>query len=130
MAETERQTGKAGKASQSHFIPPEFVAMGQKRLDELVAIQTEQLEKLQELNRSLLDRMQLEATLTSEFAAEITAARSLPEVATACQKWAQRHMEMAAEDAKRIFTEGQKLAETGARLLSNGWRPNGHGGTT
>jgi len=35
-------------------------------------------------------------------------------------------MEMAAEDAKRIFADGQKLAETGARLLSNGWRPNGN----
>ena len=51
-----------------------------------------------------------------------------PEVATAYQEWATRHMEMAAEDAKRFFADGQKFAETGARLLSNGWQANGHAG--
>jgi len=48
----------------------------------------------------------------------------------AYQEWGLRHMEIAAHDAKRIFADGQKLAETGARLFSNGWRPNGHGGRT
>jgi hypothetical protein len=63
--------------------------------------------------------MQSQAKLGSEFVAKLTAARSIPEVATAYQEWASRQMEMAAEDAKRIFADGQKLAETGARLLSN-----------
>ena len=100
--------------------------MGKKRLDELVAKQTEQLEKLQEVNRNWIDRIQSQAKLGSEFVAKLTAARSIPEVATAYQEWASRQMEMATEDAKRIFADGQKLAETGARLLSNGWRSNGH----
>ena len=40
-------------------------------------------------------------------------------------------MEMAAEDAKRVLADGQKMAEAGARLLFNGWRLNGHdGGST
>ncbi len=89
-------------------------------------MQTEQLEKLQEVNRNWIDRMKSQAKLGSEFAAKLTAARSIPEVATAYQEWAGRQMEMAAEDAKRIFADGQKLAETGARFLSNGWRTNGH----
>ena len=129
MAQNETQADKA-KESAPNLIPPEFAAMGKKRLEEFVAVQTEQLEKLQKMNRDWFDRMQSEATLASEFSAKLTAARSLPEVAAAYQEWAARHMEMAAEDTKRIFADGQKLAETGARLLSNGWKANGHGVST
>lgn len=126
MAQTESQANKA-KGSPAGVIPPEFVAMGQKRLEGLVATQTEQLEMLQEANRNCFDRMQIEAKLASEFTAKLTAARSMPEVATAYQEWAQQHMEMAAEDAKRVFTDSQKWAEAGVRLWSNGWGPNGKG---
>ena len=126
MSQTERRADKAEKSALSNLIPPELAAMGKKRLDELVAMQTEQLEKLQEVNRNWIDRMQSHAKLGSEFVAKLTAVRSIPDVATAYQEWASRQMAMAAEDATRIFADGQKLAETGARLLSNGWRPNGH----
>lgn len=119
MTQKETQADRA-KTSPSNLILPEIAAMGKKRLEEFVAIQTEQLGKLQKMNHSWFDRMQSEATLASEFSAKVAAARSIPEVATAYQEWATRHMEMAAEDAKRIFADGQKLAETGARLLSNG----------
>jgi hypothetical protein len=129
MTQNETQADMA-KGSTSNLIPPQFAAMGKKRLEDFVAMQAEQMEKLQEMNRSWLERMQSEATLASEFAAKLTAARSVPEVAAAYQEWATRQMEMAAEDGKRIFADAQKLAETGARLLSGGWQPNGHGGST
>ena len=128
MTQKETQSDKA-KELPSILIPLEIATMGKKRLEEFVAIQKEQLEKLQEVNRHWIERMQSAATLASEYAAKLTAARSIPEAATAYQEWAQRHMEMAAEDGKRIVADGQKLAETGARLLSNAWRPNGHGGS-
>jgi hypothetical protein len=126
------QTTQADRATKppSNMIPPELAAMGKKRLEEFVAMQTEQLEKLQEMNQSWFDRMQSEAALASEFTTKLTAARSLPEVAAVYQEWATRHMEMAAEDGKRFLADGQKLAETGARLLSNSWQANGHGGST
>ncbi len=127
MAQKESQADKT-KESLSNLIPPAIAAMGKQRLEEFVAVQTEQLAKLQEVNRNWFDRMQSEATLAAEFTAKLTAARSMPEIAAAYQEWSSRHMAMAAEDAKRIFADSQKLAETAARLLSNGWRPNGHGG--
>ena len=74
--------------------------------------------------------MQSEAALASELATKLTAVRSIPEVATAYQEWATRHMEMAAEDAKRIFTDAQKLAESGTQLLSKGLRPGGPGSSS
>ena len=130
MAQSHTERTRTEKSPLANLIPAEFSATGKKHLDELVAMQAEQLEKLQEASRHWFDRVQSEATLTSEFAAKLTAARSIPEVATAYQDWASRHMEMAADDAKRIFADGQKLAETGARLLSHGWWSNGHGGST
>ncbi len=128
MAQKEAHTERTEKSSLPNLIPAEFAAMGKKRFDELVAMQTERLEKLQEANRNWFDRMQAEVTLASDFAAKLTSAHSIPGAATAYQEWASRHMEMAAEDAKRIFADCQTLAETGARLLLNGWRPNGGGG--
>ena len=128
MTQKEIEAEKA--KTSSNLIPPEFAAMGKKRIEEFVAIQTQQLDRLQEVSRNWFERMQSEATLASELGAKLTAARSMPEVASAYQEWATRHMEMAAEDAKRIFSDSQKLAEAGARLLSNGWQPNGGGIST
>jgi hypothetical protein len=50
MTQKETQPDKA-KESPSILIPPEIAAMGKKRLEEFIAIQKEQLEKLQEMNR-------------------------------------------------------------------------------
>src|ERR1039458_1189565 len=100
MAQTESTTAKAEKSSPSNLIPPEFGAMGTKRLKDLAATQKELLEKLQDVNRNWFDRMQSEASLASEFATKLTAAHSIPETATIYQDWASRRMEMAAEDAK------------------------------
>jgi hypothetical protein len=118
-------TANVDKTSPSSAIPLELVVIGNKRFKELAATQKELLEKVQEVNRSWFDRMQSEANLASEFAAKLTAARSIPETTTVYQEWTSRCMPMAAEDAKHLFADGQKMMETGAHLLSNGWLSNG-----
>jgi hypothetical protein len=126
----ELRSEKAEKLLPANLIPPEFAAIGKKRLEDLAAMQKELLEKLQQMNLSWLDRMQSEATLASEFSSELTTARSIPETATVYQKWATRRMEMAAEDTKRLLVDGQNFIETGARLLSTGWLPMAAGAFT
>lgn len=86
------------------------------------------METLQEVNRNWFDRLQSEATLASEFATKLSAVRSIPETATVYQEWAAKRMEMAADDAKRLLADTQKLAETGMHLLSNGRPSNPKGG--
>ncbi len=130
MTKKESQVDKTQKSVLPNLIPAEFAAMGKERLEQLAAMQSELFTTLQELNRHWLDRMQSEAALASEFAAKLSAARSIPETATVCQEWATKRMEMAAEDAKRLVADGQKIVETGARLLSSGSSFNGHGGST
>ncbi len=108
----------------SHADPasPEFVTGQKARLDELVAIQTQQMERMREIGGSWLTRMQSEVSMASELSARLAAARTLPDVASAYQEWITRHMEAAAEDGKRIMAAAQTLAETGAELFSRGWR--------
>ncbi len=129
MNKKESQADKAQKSVLPNLIPPEFAAMGKERLQQFTALQSELFTMLQELNQHWLDRMQSEAALASEFATKLSAAHSIPETATVCQEWAAKRMEMAAEDAKRLIADGQKFAETGARLLSSGSSSNGHGGS-
>ncbi len=95
MAKQEALADKAQQSETPNLIPPEFAAMGKKRLDELFAAQAQQFEKLQEISQSWFNRMQSETTLASELAIKLTAARSVPEVATAYQEWATRHLERA-----------------------------------
>jgi Phasin protein len=114
-----------------NLIPPEFAAMGKQRLDALLAMQKELMETLQEVNRRWFDRLQSEMTLASEFAEKLSAVHSIPETATVYQEWASKRMEMAADDAKRLLADSQKLAETGMHLVSNGRlsSPKGGGST-
>ena len=130
IAEQETLPDKAQQSGTPNLIPAELAAIGKKRLDELFAAQTQQVEKLQEISQNWFNRTQSETALASELAIKLTAARSVPEVAAAYQEWATRHLERAAEDAKRIFADAQKLAESGAQILSKGLRPNGLGGSS
>ena len=90
----------------------------------MAAVQPELFDSLQEVSRNWFNRMQSEASLACELGAKLTAARSISETASVYQEWVS---EMAAEDTKRLLTDGQKLFETGARMLSEGWPTNGGG---
>jgi hypothetical protein len=118
MLEKNSHTDLAERSSLPRSIPAEFAAMGKKRIEELAEMQADLFKKFEEANRHWLDRMQVEAGLAFEFGAKVIAARSIPDMATACQKWASRRMEIVVEDAKRLTGETQKFIETGFRLLS------------
>jgi hypothetical protein len=117
MAQKESHSDRSPRSPPSNLIPPEFAAFGTKGLEGLVQGQSELLEKIQKVNHDWLERMQLEATVASEFATRMTSARSVPEAAAVWQEWALRRMEMAAEDGKRLLANSQKFMETGGRSL-------------
>jgi hypothetical protein len=64
MPQEQSNTGRAER-SWPDLTPPEFIAMGKKRIKELAEIQTELFEKFREVNQSWLDRMQTETSLAS-----------------------------------------------------------------
>jgi hypothetical protein len=125
----QKESERSGKSSWPNLMPAGFGEMGRERVEEFANIQRELLGKLQEANRHWFDRAQEEANLASDFAAKLTAARSLPEAMSACQEWTSRRFEMMAEDGKHLLADSQKLMEAGARLLSNGSQLGGRLGT-
>jgi hypothetical protein len=129
MAQRETNTEPVRKSEISSLVPPEFTSIGQKRVQELAATQAKLLEKLEESNRQWFERMQSEIHLASEFVSKLTSVRSFPDATAACQEWTSRRLQMMAEDGKHLFSDAQSLMETGARLLSTGWRANGGGST-
>src|SRR6266853_2156496 len=50
-----------------------------------------------------------------------------PSAATVLLEWTNRHMEMAAVDAKHVLADTQEIMEIGLRLLPGGWLFNGKG---
>ena len=105
-----------------NLLSPELGMMGKQCIEELFNVQTELLERLQETNRHWLERAQSEAALASKYATKLTATRSVAEAMTTCEEWTSRQIEMIAEDSKLLVADTQKLMQTGARLLWNGWR--------
>jgi hypothetical protein len=96
----------------------DYAAEDKQRLDGFAEAGNEIWDRLQDANRLWLERLQSEAALTGEFASKLTASRSLSETATLWQDWTAKHVELATEDARRLFTETQKLIDAGTRFWS------------
>src|SRR5215470_3935553 len=127
MAENEYHTEQMESVTPFGLIPSAFMTMGRKQFHECVMAHSELVDRFQEVNRNWLDHLQSEADLSTEFASKMTAARSIPDVATLLLEWNKRHMEMARVDAKHVLDDTQKIMEVGARLLPGGWLFNGKG---
>lgn len=121
MAQKGPHIEKSARSSPLNSAPMDLAEMGKKRVEATIAMQTELLDKLQEMNREWLARTQSEVDLASELASKLTAACSIPDAATACQEWASKRMNMFAEDRRRFVADSQKFVETSARSFSNGW---------
>jgi hypothetical protein len=78
------------------------------------------LDTLEEINRAWVARAQSGVTLASELVSKLAAARSVPEAAAAYQECMTRHMELFAEDGRRMVADSEKLMRVSARLFSNG----------
>jgi hypothetical protein len=127
MAQKDPRSEATENVSPFNLMPTDLAAMSKKRIEDVVNAQAELFEELQGSNKQWIYRMQLEANLASDLASKLTSARWFPETLTACQEWGSRHLEMMAEDGKHVFADAQKVMETSARLLLNGWRSNSKG---
>jgi hypothetical protein len=98
---------------------------GVVQADRLSRFQAELFEKIQEVNRHWLERVQSEATLAAEFARKMALARSFPDAATVYQEWASRQLKLAVEDASYAISTGEALMDMGSRLLEGQVRGKG-----
>src|SRR5712671_8036208 len=92
-----------------------------------VKTHSELVDKFQEVNRSWLQYLRSEADLSAEFTPRMITARSIPGAATVLLEWTNRHVEMAAGDAKHVLADTQEIMEIGLRLLPGRRLFNGKG---
>ncbi len=120
MAQSEARSRQQERSSPPITPLGDFSALGTKRVEEYVSAQAELVKMFEGMNRRWADRVQSEATLASDFAAKLIAARSIPDVLAACQEWTQHRLELMAEDGKRVLEDTEKLMQSGGRLMSTG----------
>jgi uncharacterized protein with PIN domain len=129
QARTQESYGQSYEQSNEqptpNLVPAEIVEFGKKHVEALIEMQKNLFEAFQEINQAWLARAQSEASLNSELVAKLTAARTMPETADACQECMGKRMELFVEDSRRILADGQKIMSLSTRFLTNGVSGNG-----
>jgi hypothetical protein len=110
----------ANQPSRASWIPAEFAQMGGKPAEAFVEMQKQLLDSFDEANRAWLARARLEAVLGIELVNKLTAAHSIHAVASAYAQCMSRHLDMLAEDGRRMLDDGKRLLKSGTRLFTNG----------
>lgn len=103
-------------------VTRDFAEEGKKRVDDFAEAQSEFLDRLKEINHRWADRLRAEAELSAQTATQLTASRSFTDTANALQNWTSKHFEMAADDARRAFSDTQRIMEAGTRFWANAGR--------
>ena len=82
---------------------------------------SEFFDTLREMGRNWMERASAEAERGSKLSKDLSNAHSVPDAVTAYQGWFSSEMNARIEDARQVISDGQKLMETSARLLTNSW---------
>ena len=124
MAQARSETPRVSQASDESpmlaYIPAEFVELSKKRLETLIGIQKEMFETIQEINLGWFERARSFASLNSELVAKLSAARTMPETADACQECMGKSMEQFVDESRQLMADSQKLVNLSAKILING----------
>ena len=97
-----------------------FLASESKRVETVKELQNQMLDTFERFNRQQLARGNHEMDFASEFAGEITSARSVPDVMNAYQNWISRRMALYVEDGRKLFEDSQRILNKTMKLLSIG----------
>jgi hypothetical protein len=125
MSQTQARIQESHEQLVPNFVPTEIVEFGKKHVEALIEIQKQFFDAFQEINQAWLARAKSEASLNSELVAKLTAARTVPETADACQECMGKRMELFVEDSRRLLADSQKIMSLGTRFLTNGSAGNG-----
>ena len=100
------------------MLNPELYDLAKRRMDALLEVQKEFMATLEGIHHEMFDRARAEAELTSEFVGKLSAVRSVPDATTTCREWANRELELLAEDGRHMFANGEKIMQASRRLFA------------
>jgi hypothetical protein len=97
-----------------------FLAFETKRVETAKEVQKQLLDSFEQFNRQQFARGKQEMEFASEFAGEITSARSVPDVMNAYQNWFSKRMALYVDDSRKLFEDSQRVLDTAMKPLSIG----------
>jgi Phasin protein len=100
--------------------PAQMLQFGKERTEAMIHVQQEFLDAYQQAGKAWVDRVQSEVKFWSELAGKLAASRSVPEGMETCSESIAHRMQMAAEDGRRLFEDGQKMIAAVTATLTNG----------
>jgi hypothetical protein len=116
MAQNKLHAEHSEKSPTPGLVSAELADVGKEQIEAFGNAQAALLEEFQETNKRWLAHLQVEASLASEFATKLAAARSIPEAVTACQEWNGRQFEMMAQEGKHLLAAGVRFLSIGHRV--------------
>jgi len=111
-----KETTTAGRADTQSFLN-----WGQERTEAAMGLQKELLATYEEASRAWFARVQSEVALWSDLASKLNATRSVPEAFETYSKCVSERMKMAADDARKLADEAQKITQKITKSLGTGW---------
>jgi hypothetical protein len=106
-------------------MAPAIAAVCTKGAENLAAMQKEWLETLEHARHGWASHFEAEATLGSDFATKVTAAKAVPDAAAAYQEWMTGRMELLSKEWQKAVEDGQKFMNAFSTIAGNGKRPGG-----
>jgi Phasin protein len=100
--------------------PEQMLQFGKERTEAMIHVQQELLDAYQQAGKAWVDRVQSEVKFWSELAGKLAASRSVPEGMETCSESMAHRLQMAAEDGRRLFEDGQKMIAAVTASLTNG----------
>jgi hypothetical protein len=100
--------------------PAQMLQFGKERTEAMIHVQKELLDAYQEAGKAWVARVQSEVKFWSELSGKLAASRSVAEGMETCSESIAHRLQMAAEDGRRLFEDGQKMIATVSASLTNG----------
>src|SRR5271167_702669 len=114
-------TDRNGSDPAGKSWPTPFFEFGQGGTEAASALQKELLHAYEKASRAWVARVQSEVAMWSDLATKLAATRTAPEALEAYSKCVSQRMQVAVEDGRRLFEEGQQVTQKINRSLTTGW---------
>jgi hypothetical protein len=104
--------------SAAAFKLDEFNKVGMQQADALKAMQNEFSTLFEEAKRAYTDRIETEQKLTAELISNLSQVKTVTDGAKIYQDWVAKHLQLWAEDGRRMVSDSQKFCAAASRMMS------------
>jgi hypothetical protein len=116
----ETMAGKPSGNTPQEIGAEQLFQLGKRQTNTVLNLQKELLDAYEEASRAWLSRVKSEVELWSNLATKLTATRSVPEGMETYRDCVSQRVQMAADDGRRLFDDGQKIISALTRSLNGG----------